>query len=359
MDLLRLSPSLRRSLHLSIRGFATTQHAPTEQVFTLTPSTLNSYTVSHPPNLQNLRTAASFFQRTKPELLFTTPHFRSFPLSPFPEVTFLGRSNVGKSSLLNALFGRPNENIAHVSKRPGKTVTMNAYGVGGLGLVGNQKSKKVEGTGKDEARWKRWSAQNSLLVVDMPGYGSGSREEWGKEIMKYLLNRKQLRRTYVLIDAEHGLKTTDLSLLLELRKNGVAHQIVLSKADKILFPYSKAPSVESLSKRLGKLREMQEEIRRELDEAAQDAGARAVMGGLLCCSSAKSLDPRNKSRRIGIDELRWSVLEACGLQDQEALKKGVKEDIEMQEGEDARPDTAAFAPIHAEEDVEEHRVNVH
>lgn len=225
--------------------------------------------------------------------------------------------------------------------------------------MGTQKSKKAAGEAKDEARWKRWSSQNSLLVVDMPGYGSGSREEWGKEIMKYLLNRKQLRRTYVLIDAEHGLKTTDLSLLLELRKNGVAHQIVLSKVDKVLFPHSKAPSVESLSRRLGNLREMQEEIRRELEEAAQDAGARAVMGDLLCCSSAKSLEPRNKSRRIGIDELRWSVLEACGLQDQEAVKKGIKEDVKVQEDEGVKPETAAFAPLHSEENADEHGVNVH
>ncbi|KXT11419.1 hypothetical protein AC579_9892 [Pseudocercospora musae] len=326
MDLLRLPPSLRQQIISSSTRTITTvaQNAPpTEQLLALTPSTLNSYNITHPPTPSNLRTAASFFQRTKPKLLFTIPHFRSFPLSsPFPEVTFLGRSNVGKSSLLNALFQE--KNLARVSQRPGKTITMNAYAVDG-----------------------------SLVVVDMPGYGSGSREEWGKEILKYLLHRRQLRKTYVMIDAEHGVKRSDAGLLWELKRNGVAYQIVLSKVDKILCPRSKAPSGEGLSRRLEKLREIRERV-------GKDCGGG---GDLLCCSSVKSLDVRGR-RRIGVDELRWSVLEACGLQGLERLRKG---DVRIQEEDDEQVggvDTAAFAPPiqrkgEEEENVEEQGVKVY
>lgn len=317
---------------------------PFNNLLTLTPTTLNTYTTTSPPTPSNLRTASTYFARSpKPEILFTTPYFRAFPASPFPEVTFLGRSNVGKSSLLNALFGRPSQNIAHVSKRPGKTRTMNAFGVGGAGLLGAQAKKAQQGQqqgknvtlGKHESRWKRWAPQNSLVVVDMPGYGQGSRESWGVEILKYLRQRKQLRRTYVLIDSEHGFKRLDLELLGELRRSGVPFQIVLSKVDKILYPGAQEPGVEALSRRLGKLREVRERLGREVREMD---GMRGAGGGdFLCVSSVKALG-RRKSVRIGIEELRWSVLEACGLQDQEeARRKGGKNllgDLEVLEEEE-------------------------
>ncbi|EME85100.1 uncharacterized protein MYCFIDRAFT_207486 [Pseudocercospora fijiensis CIRAD86] len=339
MSLLRLPPSLRHLSLSTLRTLTTTaQNAPPPppppSTLTLTPSTLNTYAITNPPTPRNLRVAATFFQRTAPEILFTTPHFRSLPPSPFPEVTFLGRSNVGKSSLLNALFGRPNQKIAYVSKRPGKTVTMNAYGVGGKGMVG----AAAGGKGK-EARWKRWDAKKSLLVVDMPGYGNGSREEWGREVSKYLMGRKQLRKSYVLVDAEHGLKQTDRFLLRKLRWEGVPFQIVLSKVDKILFPRAKMPSAESLGRRLGVLREVKEGIRRELEEELEGG---VWVGDFL-----------NKGRRIGVDELRWSVLEACGLQDQEGVRKGMNEDFKVQEDGDGEGDAVAFDPLHGDEDAEE------
>lgn len=84
-----------------------------------------------------------------------------------PEVVFLGRSNVGKSSLLNAVMGR---NICHTSSKPGRTRTMNFFAVGG----------------PDEA-----GSPGRIVVLDMPGYGKGSRAEWGPEITKYLVGRKQ------------------------------------------------------------------------------------------------------------------------------------------------------------------------
>ncbi|PPJ54034.1 hypothetical protein CBER1_02963 [Cercospora berteroae] len=343
MDFLRLPPALRRSIlhhpsikqtllrHVSTAAPATAvdTSTPPTNLLKPSPSTLNSYTISNPPIPNDLILARSFFTKHHPEILYSSPHFRLLPPSPFPEVAFLGRSNVGKSSLLNALFGRPHSNLARVSKKPGKTRTINAFGIGGSsGLTINPKSKSPtrDSNGQElnpkAETWKRWG-RGGLLVVDMPGYGSGSREEWGGEIMKYLENRKQLRRTYVLVDAEHGLKRTDVQLLVHLRKQGIAHQVVLSKVDKILYPDSKFPGPLKVHNGLTKLRSRCMEIREELDEAAAEEGVRGRMGDLMCCSSEKSLDEKNKTKRIGIDELRWSILTACGLEKSFDLMRAV------------------------------------
>jgi len=153
-----------------------------------------------------------------------------------PEVCFLGRSNVGKSSLLNALLCR---NIAYTSSKPGRTKLMNAFAVGGS-----------EDNGK-----------NRLVVLDMPGYGKGGRPQWGTQIMKYLEKRKQLRRTFLLIDAEHGVKTSDRQLLALIKDIAIPYQVILSKADKIVFPGSRTPGPEALEARLSELRRTMESVK--------------------------------------------------------------------------------------------------
>lgn len=158
--------------------------------------------------------------------------------------------------------------------------------------------------------------------------------------MKYLENRKQLRRTYVLVDTQHGLKKTDVQLLVHLRKQGIAHQVVLSKVDKLLYPDAKFPGQLKLHNGLVKLRERCEEIRQQLDEAAAEEGVRGKMGDLMCCSSEKSLDERNKSKRIGVDELRWSVLTACGLENSVDLRRAAQVKVHADEA-----DIEEVAPI--------------
>jgi GTP-binding protein len=124
------------------------------------------------------------------------------------EVAFAGRSNVGKSSLLNALTAR--RGMARTSNTPGRTRELNYFLAGG----------------------------GRLAIVDMPGYGYARAEKklvaaWQAIIMAYLKARPQLRRVFVLVDARHGLKAIDRETLDALDEAAVNYQIVLTKADKL------------------------------------------------------------------------------------------------------------------------------
>lgn len=327
MDLLRLPAPLRRAVlsrlpsHRMLSTATISSHIPSndlppspEPPLTLSSATLNSYTTSLVPNEHQLKYAASIFNHSPPHLLWSAATFRSFPASPHPEVAFLGRSNVGKSSLLNALFSRTREQLVHISKQPGKTKTMNGFGIGAPMGAAPLKGEK-------EAAWKRLG-RGGLVVVDMPGYGGGSREEWGKEALKYLTQRKQLRRTFLLVDAEHGLKRTDAELLRHFRREGLAHSVVLSKVDKLLYPGAKPPGAIKLGNALLRLQQRCDEVRRELRDVFDDG--REMRDDILCCSADKSLDERSGWRaKIGVDELRWAVLSSCGLEsDEHGMPKG-------------------------------------
>lgn len=129
------------------------------------------------------------------------------PADELPEIAFAGRSNVGKSSLINALTGR--KTLARTSNTPGRTQQLNFFNLGGR-----------------------------LTVVDLPGYGyakapKGEVDRWNRLIRKYLKGRVGLRRLCVLIDARHGLKVSDRQVMDMLDEAAVVYQIVLTKTDKV------------------------------------------------------------------------------------------------------------------------------
>lgn len=129
-----------------------------------------------------------------------------WPRTMFPEVAFVGRSNVGKSSLLNALAGK--RGLAKVSKTPGRTQQFNFFNLG-----------------------------DRFMLVDMPGYGYAAvgkklEKMWAELADDYFKNREQMKRLFVLIDSRHGLKDSDLMLMDWLNRLAVPYQIVLTKIDK-------------------------------------------------------------------------------------------------------------------------------
>jgi GTP-binding protein len=177
------------------------------------------------------------------------------PASDRVEVAFAGRSNVGKSSLLNAVLAR--RSLARVSNTPGRTRELNYFSVG-----------------------------EKLFIVDMPGYGYAKAPKslvkgWTQLIHDYLRGRPQLKRVMVLIDSRHGLKSSDREILTMLDKAAVSYQAVLTKADK-----PKGGSLEQV------LRETEEELRKHPAAHPLVLATSAVDG-------------------IGIEDLRAAIAELC------------------------------------------------
>ncbi|HEV7304646.1 ribosome biogenesis GTP-binding protein YihA/YsxC [Ensifer sp.] len=144
------------------------------------------------------------------------PSMQFLPPEGPAEIAFAGRSNVGKSSLINALVGH--KGLARTSNTPGRTQELNYFVPDGF-----------SGAADDLP---------PMALVDMPGYGYAQApkdqvDAWTKLVFDYLRGRSTLKRVYVLIDSRHGLKKNDEDVLDLLDKAAVSYQIVLTKTDKI------------------------------------------------------------------------------------------------------------------------------
>lgn len=189
--------------------------------------------------------------KSNAEFILSVAHLSQLPNDNLPEIAFAGRSNVGKSSIINALTAQ--RGLAKTSNTPGRTQMLNFF-----------------------------KLAQKIYLVDFPGYGFAKAPEsmvkqWQKVIFAYLQGRVNLRRVFLLIDSRHGIKKVDSDIMELLDKAAVTYQIVLTKIDKI--------SSAELSK---VLLSTQEIIKNHA----------AAYNKILCTSSDKNL---------GISELRVEI----------------------------------------------------
>jgi GTP-binding protein len=156
----------------------------------------------------------------KATYIISSPDFEKCPAPDRPEYAFIGRSNVGKSSLINMICN--NDKLAKTSGSPGKTQMINHFEI--VGTNGDITLKKAEA----DTKW---------YLVDLPGYGFAkvsisSRRKWEQMIENYLRNRPNLTHLFVLIDARHSPQKIDLAFLENLKTWNISFSLAFTKSDK-------------------------------------------------------------------------------------------------------------------------------
>ena len=152
----------------------------------------------------------------KAQYIISSPSYEKCPLPDKPEYAFIGRSNVGKSSLINMLTN--NDKLAKTSNSPGKTQMINHFEIASVSKAGDF----------NESKW---------YLVDLPGYGfakisQSSRRRWEQMIENYLRKRENLVTVFVLIDARHTPQKLDLDFIKNLALWEIRYTLIFTKADK-------------------------------------------------------------------------------------------------------------------------------
>tara|TARA_B100001029_G_C14986619_1_gene409357 strand:+ start:287 stop:943 length:657 start_codon:yes stop_codon:yes gene_type:complete len=166
----------------------------------------SSFKVATMEGRKNLKAKNSLFS-SQVDFVKGVVSLDGFPPDDRPEVCFAGRSNVGKSSLLNAITKR--KSLARTSNTPGRTQQINYFSVG-----------------------------NKLYIVDLPGYGYAKAplhevQKWQELVFSYMSGRRNLKRIFLLIDIRHGIKSNDIEIMNLLDEAAVNYQIIFTKCDKI------------------------------------------------------------------------------------------------------------------------------
>ena len=166
----------------------------------------SSFKVATMEGRKNLKAKNSLFS-SQIDFVKGVVSLDGFPPDDRPEVCFAGRSNVGKSSLLNAITKR--KSLARTSNTPGRTQQINYF-----------------------------SVSNKLYIVDLPGYGYAKAplhevQKWQELVFSYMSGRRNLKRIFLLIDIRHGIKSNDIEIMNLLDEAAVNYQIIFTKCDKI------------------------------------------------------------------------------------------------------------------------------
>ncbi|EXJ61176.1 uncharacterized protein A1O5_11968 [Cladophialophora psammophila CBS 110553] len=251
-----------------------------------------------PPTKENLAAAAHFFKNHKPSRAWTgtnwktsEPWRRSSKASQqnmlVPEVIFLGRSNVGKSTLINALTS---SDLNRVGATPGMTQVMAAWALAARDDTGGA----VKGWDGD--------VNPKVTLVDMPGYGFGSRSEWGAQIVSYLNNRRNLRRAFLLVDSGHGVMAADRHMLEIFHKLGIPFQIVATKCDRLNSKVSESDIREALTR-----------LRSQANFESQSA---LMLGEMIAVGSLEDIATTKGANEnaLGVKNLQWAILRAANLE---------------------------------------------